>query len=192
MERKEGPGNGIDREYFHGYTGSFEDSEEGTQRMNPEPDDCTDEVDAAKKKIQWKWWIITVLVAVLGAGFYASQFLSNSFVRRDNYLRDREENRAEHLRIGQKIQTFEQTLTGVRIEQAQDTERSKLIDARLKLLLERTEDEPRTPRERSKADRQERDLQKTIDEQERRLRRLENDPRVKQVKGSDPLGDLSF
>ncbi len=145
----------------------------------------------SKKNIQWKWWIITTLITVLGAGFYASQFLSNSFVRRDVYQLDRNENRADHMRIGAKISTLERTLTDVRIEQAQDIERSKLIDARLELLLKRTEETPNTPSERTRAERTKRDLQKTIEEQERRLEELENKQRVKRTFLSDPLSDLS-
>lgn len=153
--------------------------------------DCTDEVEIVRKKIQWRWWIITSFVAILGAGFYVSQFLTDSFVRRDTYIIDRAENRSDRVRIETKLEGFDKTITGIRIEQAQDTERSKLIDARLKLLIKRTDAEPRTPRERSRADRREQRLQETIEAQERRLKRLESDPRVKQANDEDPLGDLS-
>lgn len=157
--------------------------------MNTDPGiDCAEEVAEAtsstKKRLQWKWWLITVIVALVGAGFAASQHLTGSYVRRDDYQQAQTKHQTTHEKISSKMVDFEKTLTGVRIEQAQQTERSKLIDARLELLIQRSNDGPGNWRE-------ERDLRETIERQEQRLKRLENDPRVKRALSDDPLSDLS-
>lgn len=150
--------------------------------------DCDEEVAEAessmKKRLQWKWWLITAVVALVGAGFAVSQHLTGSYVRRDDYQRAQVEHRTTHEKITSKMIDIEKSLTGVRIEQAQQTERSKLIDARLELLIQRSNEGPENRRE-------ERDLRDTIELQEQRLKRLENDPRVKRLLSDDPLSDLS-
>jgi hypothetical protein len=166
-------------------TGPNEDEKEkGSSEI-----DCTDEVNEAKsetkKRLQWRWWLITVVVALIGAGFYASQHLTGSYVRRDDYQLAQTTHRESHKEITSKMVDFERTLNEVRIEQAQQTERSKLIDARLELLIERSN------RSVPVNWREEADLRETIERQERRLKRLENDPRSKQYPSDDPLSDLS-
>jgi hypothetical protein len=145
------------------------------------------------KKLQTKWWLITTIVVIAGAGFYASQHLTGIYIQKDDYQNHRNEHKQNHEKIDSKFTEFNKMLTGVRIDQARESERTKLIDARIELLLSRIENQDEVSRpQRDIINRDEFKLKQAIIIQEERIKRIENDPRIKRVLSDDPLDDLNF
>jgi hypothetical protein len=190
---QEKPGNGHgswDKDFF---------LPEGAlpSQLNPKERAMIDDLDSVslgRKDYKWIWWVAGVAAVLICIGWYSSQHLANAYVRRDTYTTFRNENNTAHNTINSRIVTFDDRLTTLRIEQAQEVERTKLISSRLELLLEVSEarqDPPRTKSERLSVERDQDVLRAEIAKQQKRLERLENDPRMRPTKTTDPLANLN-
>jgi hypothetical protein len=87
----------------------------------------SDPVCKIEKKLQWKWWLITICITLLSAGFYASQYLTGSYLQRTIYDLDKKEHLKLHLRLDKKYFEFEKLLTEIRIEQATTNEKLEIL-----------------------------------------------------------------
>lgn len=152
-----------------------------------------DPLEAYKKKIQWRWWLLGIAGTLVAGGFYASQYLDN-FETKARVSSDRSEHVKVHAKIDDRFEGIVERITDIRLEQVRQAEQSKLIDTRLELLLEvqSSERETTSDRDRRTNDIEAERLRREIEVQQERLDRLERNPRVQKAMSDDPLSGLNL
>lgn len=124
-----------------------------------------------RKKLEWYKWLLGGVVGIFVAGgaamVYVQGFATDEEV--SSAMRSsREMHERTHNGLEKRLSSIEEQVTSTRISQAVHEERSKLIDQRLELLLQRTASRRRPSTEDAILDR--------IERQEQRVQAAEADP----------------
>jgi hypothetical protein len=125
-------------------------------------------------QLGWLKWLVTVVAAIFVGGFVAAQWVQG-FARTDDVRgeasRYRSDHAADHVDLDAQMRVLEDRSVQIRIEQVRQSERQRLLDVRIELLLERSDRGRRSPVA-------ERALVEQIREQELRVEAVDSDPQA--------------
>ena len=126
------------------------------------------------KRMELLKWSAGLVVAIFLGGFAVAGYL-NQYETKAAATVQQQQHIVEHSTVNAKLEDVGKRLIQVRVYQARDEERDKLVSRRLELLLERS-DRPTSTTERRQQETVEQRLTREIAVQEARVQALERDP----------------
>ncbi len=139
----------------------------------------SDPEERFQTKLKWMKWLGGSVVTIFVAGFVLAQYVG-AFAKDEEVqsaITTHEEVHAlDHASLENRVVRIETRTLEIYGEQRASGERQRLMDLRIELLLEKSEEEPRRPGERRDYRSRQIRLERSIDRQERRVEAVEADP----------------
>ena len=149
-----------------------------------------DPVEAYRKSMQWKYWLLGIAGTLIAFGFYTSQHLANYETKVES-RRLIEEHSKLHMKLDKHLEELNEKIIDIRLEQVRQAEQAKLIDVRLELFIKLSSQDASTRNTRVQEVETER-LKREVRVQQSRLERLESNPRVQRAMPNDALDGLNL
>lgn len=142
-------------------------------RPPPKPQDPLVPVERQTKWGTWAKLMVGIVAAIFVAGFGAAQFVAG-IARTEDVRNDlaaaQARHDAAHSTFGDRLKVIEDRTSDIRVDQVRAEERARLINARIELLLERTE----ASGQRRVVPARETLLMEVIEQQERRVEAVDS------------------
>lgn len=129
--------------------------------------------------MQWRWWLIVVIVTILAAGFGSALWLDNRFASRAQAKVYRGQHKEEHKDQREKINDMRDDLEDMRVINAKIAVSQENSDDRLRI-IEAQQRQQLQPRQRRRIDDEIEVLRERIEKREAALRAAKRE-------GKDPL-----